>query len=548
MATLPVKHFLELVRKSGLVDEPRLLDALTKLEAQHGGQIPDDAEVLAEHLISLGLITPWHRDKLYDRKYRGFFLGKYKLLGHLGTGGMSSVYLAEHRLMKQQRAIKVLPKSRVDDTSYLARFHREARATANLNHPNIVRTYDVDNEGDTHYIVMEYVSGQDLSTMVKEGGKDLMPYETVADVIIQASEGLQHAHENRLIHRDVKPANLLIDHQGNVKVLDLGLALSLDDEQVSLTIEFNENVLGTADYLAPEQALNSHEVDSRADIYSLGCTMYFLLTGHPPFPEGTLAQRIVKHQTQNPVDILKERPDCPRELADICSKMMQKKPEKRFQTAREVANILRLWLERQSNPDAAREPLDLSACAEDPKSRPPAFQPSASRSSLASGSGKRLTESEVEVTEEPDALVSGGSRSDLRVRSGKSVSTASGAAARDRSGSTPAGRSSAPAATGSMAAGSTAASSSVSAAGESSAGWLSMPVLISIAVGAIAVAIILMAVIVWLLFGRGAGGDGGTRAPASSGESVPASSGSGQRDTSQRDTSQFIRRNLYRCV
>ena len=121
MSKLPVKNFLELVRKSGLVDEPKLLDAVTKLEAKHGGELPDDAEVLAEHLVSLGLITTWHRDKLYDRKYRGFFLGKYKLLGHLGTGGMSSVYLAEHRLMKQQRAIKVLPKSRVDDTSYLVR-------------------------------------------------------------------------------------------------------------------------------------------------------------------------------------------------------------------------------------------------------------------------------------------------------------------------------------------------------------------------------------------------------------------------------------------
>ncbi|MFM9116379.1 MAG: serine/threonine protein kinase [Planctomycetota bacterium] len=543
MSKLPVKHFLELVRKSGLVEEPRLLDALTNLEAQHGGQVPDDAEVLAEHLIALGLITPWHRDKLYDRKYRGFFLGKYKLLGHLGTGGMSSVYLAEHRLMKQQRAIKVLPKSRVDDTSYLARFHREARATANLNHPNIVRTYDVDNEGDTHYIVMEYVSGQDLSTMVKEGGKDLMPYETVADVIIQASEGLQHAHENRLIHRDVKPANLLIDHQGNVKVLDLGLALSLDDEQVSLTIEFNENVLGTADYLAPEQALNSHEVDSRADIYSLGCTMYFLLTGHPPFPEGTLAQRIVKHQTQNPGDILKERPDCPRELADICGKMMQKKPEKRFQTAREVANILRLWLERQSNPDAFREPLDLSACAEDPKSRPPAFQPTASRSSLASGSGKRLTESEGEVMDEPDALVSGGSKSDLRGRSGKAMTAKGSAASRERSGDSSANRSSAPAPS------APAAGSAVTSSGETGAGWLSMPVLISIAIGAIAVAIILMAVIVWLLFGRsGGGGDsgrgnGGAKPPASSGDSVPASRGSGSRDTSQ-----FQRLDLYRRV
>ena len=157
-----------------------------------------------------------------------------------------------------------------------------------------MRCYDVDNEGDTHYIVMEFIEGKDLNTIVKQEGP--LPLELACNYIAQSAEGLEHAHENGLIHRDVKPANLLVDTKGIVKILDLGLALFSDNERASLTVEHNENVLGTADYLAPEQAVNSHKVDHRADIYGLGCSLYFLLTGHPPFPEGTLAQRIAKHQ------------------------------------------------------------------------------------------------------------------------------------------------------------------------------------------------------------------------------------------------------------
>ncbi|MFO0817436.1 MAG: protein kinase [Pirellulales bacterium] len=353
MAKLTAKNFLELVQRSGLVDENELAESVRRLETLNGGSLPEDGASVAEHLIQENHLTRWHCEKLFDKKYKGFFLGNYKLLGHLGTGGMSSVYLAEHRLMRQCRAIKVLPKSRVADSSYLARFQREAQATATLRHRNIVRAYDVDNEGDTHYLVMEYVAGSDLNSLVKERSPEFLDYVTVADYIAQAAEGLQHAHDNNLIHRDIKPANLLVDDKGIVKILDLGLALFSSDEAASLTIAHNENVLGTADYLAPEQALNSHDVDARADIYALGCTLYFLLTGHPPFPEGSLAQRIAKHQTQFPADIRLDRPDCPRELLDLANRMMQKRKERRIQTAREVAEKLRNWLATQSRGGAA---------------------------------------------------------------------------------------------------------------------------------------------------------------------------------------------------
>jgi serine/threonine protein kinase len=342
MAKPNVKTFVDLLRRSSLVDDDELDYALQQCREQHDGVLPDDVDQLADFLVKADLITRWHCEKLYDGKYKGFFLNKYKLLRHLGSGGMSSVYLAEHRLMHQRRAIKVLPKQRVSESSYLARFHLEAKATASLDHCNIVRAYDVDNVGDTHFLVMEYVEGEDIQAIVKREGP--LSFETAAEYVRQAAEGLQHAHEANLIHRDVKPANLLVDRSGTVKILDLGLALFSKEESTSLTVAHNENVLGTADYLAPEQALNSHTVDCRADIYGLGCTLYFALTGHPPFNEGTLAQRIAMHQTQMPPDIREERPDCPDELVNICFRMIQKKQEDRYATCREVADALADWL------------------------------------------------------------------------------------------------------------------------------------------------------------------------------------------------------------
>jgi serine/threonine-protein kinase len=351
MAKLSVENFLDLVTRSELIPPDRLEAAVDELKQQHAGALPEDAQVLADHLIAADLLTAWHCKMIFDRKYRGFTLKNYRLLRPLGSGGMSTVYLAEHTLMKRRRAIKVLPKNRVDDSSYLARFRLEAQATASLDHPNIVRAYDIDNDGNNHFLVMEYVAGRDLQSMVKESGP--LDYDQAADFIAQAAEGLQHAHEAGLIHRDIKPANLLVDESNVVKILDLGLALfSSEDDKASLTIAHNENVLGTADYLSPEQALNSHKVTHHADIYSLGCTLYYLLTGHPPFPEGTLAQRIAKHQAQMPTSIKAERPDAPDAIINICLRMMQKKPQQRYQSANEVAAALYDFMAERSAPTA----------------------------------------------------------------------------------------------------------------------------------------------------------------------------------------------------
>ena len=335
---LDSEHFLEIVAKSGIVDS-KVLDRLVgKVREKFGGLLPENPKKMAFLLEKKGLVTAWHNEKLLAGKYKGFFLGSYKLLGHIGTGGMSSVYLAQHVRMGDRRAIKVLPKSRVADATYLARFQLEAKAIASLNHRNIVMAYDIDNEGDVHYIVMEYVDGLDLQQLVKRDGP--MDFSIAADLIAQAARGLEHAHSKGVIHRDVKPANLLVDSEGVIKLLDMGLALVSAGDDESLTVANNENVLGTADYLAPEQALNSHQVDHRADIYGLGCTLYFLLTGRPPFSDGTLAQRIAKHQTEMPSAIRDHRKGCPGELDGICVKMIQKDPKFRYQSAADVAEVL----------------------------------------------------------------------------------------------------------------------------------------------------------------------------------------------------------------
>ncbi len=342
-----VDTFLDLLHRSGLVEGDQLNAALLDLKEQAGGKPVADVDFLAEKLVELGLVTDWQCDKLLEGRHKGFFLGKYKLLGHLGTGGMSSVYLAEHVLMQRRVAIKVLPKNRVEDSSYLARFHREAQAAAALDHRNIVRAYDVDSDGGIHYLVMEYVEGRDLQEMVKVDGP--MAYMSAADYTRQAALGLAHAHEAGLIHRDVKPANLLVDQKNVVKVLDLGLARFTDEDRASLTVAYDENVLGTADYLAPEQARDSHGVDARADIYSLGCSLYFLLLGHPPFAEGTLPQRLMMHQKEPPPSIIAERNDVPRELVRICMQMMAKRPNQRYRTAQAVADALGDWLVSQGH-------------------------------------------------------------------------------------------------------------------------------------------------------------------------------------------------------
>jgi len=345
--------FLAVLRRSRLIAEDRL-KAL--LKALHDRGLPvDDARAIAKGLVRRGELTRWQAEKLLEGKYNGFWLGDYRVLGLLGEGGMGSVFLAEHSLLKRQCAVKVLPAKRVKDATYLPRFIREAQAAAALDHPNIVRAYDVDhtvvNEQQIHYLAMEYVKGRNVDAVIKDGGP--LDLQTATEIARQAANGLAHAHEAALVHRDIKPSNLLLNEHGIVKILDLGLAKSFDeDEEASLTVAHNQGLLGTADYLSPEQAVDSHAVDHRSDIYSLGCTLYCMLTGHPPFTKGTVAQRIAAHRLDSPPPIRRDRPEVPADLVEIVDKMMAKDPTDRFQTAQEVAQQLDAWLRRHKAPAA----------------------------------------------------------------------------------------------------------------------------------------------------------------------------------------------------
>jgi serine/threonine-protein kinase len=359
-------EYLESVKKSGLVEADQLHRFLAQVKRDHGG-IPDGV-ALGELLVAAGLVTPWQHEKLSKGRHKGFFLGRYRLLGLLGTGGMSSVFLAEHTLMRRRVAIKVLPVERNNTSSYRERFLLEAQAIASLDHPNIVQAFSVDKEGKVYYMVMEHVEGRDLCRIVAEDGP--LSYARAAEYMRQSASGLAHAHSRGMIHRDIKPANLLVNQHDQIKILDMGLA-RLTGREKSLTIEHNENVLGTTDYLAPEQALDSHNVDARADLYSLGCSLYHVLVGHAPFPDGTLAQRLMKHQTERPKPISQFRADVPEELAEICDKLMAKKADDRYQSADEVVAVLTEW-QRKAGKGVSEAGGDTATLSSTSDFRPPA--------------------------------------------------------------------------------------------------------------------------------------------------------------------------------
>jgi serine/threonine protein kinase len=358
-APVTADELLALVQRSGVADEAKLRAYTQKLT--QSGNMPSDPAKLAGVLVRDGVLTYFQAEQLLQGKYKRFTIGKYKVLEKLGAGGMAQVFLCEHKLMRRRVAIKVLPTAKADDPSSLERFYREARAVAAVDHPNIVRAYDIDQDENLHFLVMEYVDGTNLQDLVKKFGQ--LDIIRACHYIYGASVGLQHAHEIGLVHRDIKPGNILVDRAGVVKVLDMGLARFFNDEEDVLTKKYDENVLGTADYLAPEQALESHTVDIRADIYALGATFYFLLSGNPLFPEGSVAQKLIWHQTRQPKSLRSLRPEVPAEIVAIIDKMMAKDREKRYQTPAEVLGALAPWVATPIPPPAERELPQISLAA-----------------------------------------------------------------------------------------------------------------------------------------------------------------------------------------
>jgi eukaryotic-like serine/threonine-protein kinase len=316
---------VDLIRKAALADDD-VLDAFVG----QSGPLPPTASDTATRLIEAGILTPFQAKLILQGKYKGFRLGPYRILDQIGVGGMGQVFLAEHLRMQRRVALKVLP-ARKANPAELDRFYREARAAAVLDHPNIVRAYDIDHENNTHFLVLEYLEGLTLAERVA-GGVSL-PIAEACGYAVQAAAGLHHIHEMRIVHRDIKPENLLVNRDGVLKILDVGIARFFHDSDGS-NVDHGA-LMGTADYIAPEQATACSKLDHRADIYSLGATLYHLVTGRPPF-EGMTTAKLIAHQLHAVPPAHSVYPEVPEELSAIIEKMMAKSPEERFQSAADV--------------------------------------------------------------------------------------------------------------------------------------------------------------------------------------------------------------------
>jgi formylglycine-generating enzyme required for sulfatase activity/serine/threonine protein kinase len=310
------------------------------------GVAPDkraaDANELARSLVQQAKITRFQAAALYQDKAEGLLLGNYLILDKLGAGGMGQVFRARHRRMDRVVALKVMLKKALGSPDAVARFQREVKAAARLTHPNIVTAYDADESGNLHFLVMEYVEGQDLSTLVKKNGP--LSFGQALDFVLQAARGLEHAHGAGLVHRDIKPSNLLLDKKGTVKILDMGLA-RISDPLADPNAEGNDltsegSIMGTLDYMAPEQAMDSRQADGRADLYSLGCTWHYLLTGRPPYGGDTVLKRLTAHQ-QTPIpQLCTLRSDAPAGVQEVFERLMAKRPDERFANAHELTGAL----------------------------------------------------------------------------------------------------------------------------------------------------------------------------------------------------------------
>jgi eukaryotic-like serine/threonine-protein kinase len=323
-------EFIENVVVSGLIDREELDRALQGVER------PDRAKLIARHLVEAGKLTKFQAERLLAGKTDGFQLGQYRILDELGRGGMGRVFKAVHLAMGRFVALKMISPALTLTDRARELFQREVRAAGRLHHPNIVTFYDAHTTGDRCYLVMEFVDGPNLSQLVREQGP--LPVEQACEYIRQAAQALDYAHAQGLVHRDIKPSNLLVQQTPSgpqVKLLDFGLSLATAGD---VNTPGKENtVLGTPDYVSPEQAKSQHTVDGRSDLYSLGCTFYYLLTGEPPFPGGTPLEKVIRHQSDAPVSVQTRRPDVPDAVSAIVHKLLAKNAKWRYQKAGELA-------------------------------------------------------------------------------------------------------------------------------------------------------------------------------------------------------------------
>ncbi len=332
---------------SRLLTEQDLKEALAAMhrECAEGAtaSIEVTDELLADRLIEMRRLNRWQAEQLKLGNTR-FHLKDYQIIDSLGQGGMGQVFKAEHSVMGRVVAIKVLPKGRSTEEA-VENFKHEIRVLANLDHPNLVRAYDAGHDGNVHFLVTEFVPGSDLRHLVRSGGK--LNQQDAATIVTATAMGLQHAHEQGLIHRDIKPGNVMVTPEGMVKVLDLGLAGFLQpemqgNEAEKLTDQGQARIVGTADYLAPE-IIEGGAASATSDIYALGCTLYYAVTRKVPFPGGSSVQKCQRHLCETPMSPRRFNTELSKDFVTMISEMIEKDPKKRIQSAAEVIDRLALW-------------------------------------------------------------------------------------------------------------------------------------------------------------------------------------------------------------
>lgn len=326
---VPLEQFVKQLEDSGILPGETLRDFLPPKSN------PQDAEDLLRELLENKKLTKYQAEQVWQGKGKSLVIDNYFLLEKIGQGGMGVVFKARHRRMDRIVAVKVLPTTVMKTPAVVARFEREVQAAARISHPNIVTAFDAGQSEGVHFLVMEYVTGNDLAATVKKHGP--LPVETAVNYILQAAKGLDAAHQHGIVHRDIKPANLLLDREGTVKILDMGLArLSVEGDMAQAELTGTGAIMGTVDYMAPEQALDTKTADARADIYSLGCTLYYLLTGKATYDGDTLMKKLLAHREQSIPSIRAIRPEVPEQVEAVFHKMVAKNVEDRYQTMGEV--------------------------------------------------------------------------------------------------------------------------------------------------------------------------------------------------------------------
>jgi len=327
---------------SGLLTADQLDQAVARLawtgSPEAGSEDAENQKQLADKLIELGMLNVWQAKQLLEGR-DSFSLGPYRIIDSLGRGGMGHVYLARHMVLGREVAIKVLPLHRSTPEA-IESFTREIRAQASLSHENLVRAFDAGHDRNVYYLVSEYVRGTNLRKLVRKTGP--MDMQTAASIISQVARGLEHAHEQGLVHRDVKPGNVLVTPDGRAKLADLGLAGSIIADPQS-DPQFGK-IVGTADYLSPDQIRTPWAPTPAWDIYSLGCTLYFAVTSKVPFPGGSTADKCRAHCQVHPLDPRLLNPTLSVEFVDVMADMMAKNPSERISAAGDVVARLAPWV------------------------------------------------------------------------------------------------------------------------------------------------------------------------------------------------------------